>query len=186
MLFTNKEKFQKNFLVVVVSEYFERIYRNYEFDIYNELNEICGPDANADGKPVSASKEQINDAIKHFREKVAHAVLEYVGKEYNEALKPALGYLDTLYEQDYCECSTYGFTPAMVYSIAVKMARGDEYKFKFFESGPTPPAEEMTFEDMITFMLGNVEAKEAHAINTSFDLLIEDKICKEFPKYNVK
>lgn len=188
MLFTNKEKFQKNFLVVMVSEYFERMYRNREFDIYNELNGICGPEATADGKPILATKEQVNEAIKHFREGVAHDVLEFVGKEYHDALEPALGYLNILYEQDYCQCATYGFTPSMVYSIAVKMARGDDYKFHFITSDRETPdeVEKMDFEDMIAVMLKRVEEKEAHAIHTSFDISIEDKLCKDFPEYNVK
>lgn len=173
MLFNNKNNFKKNFLVVYVSSYANKLYKDYEYEIYNEVNEL-------NQQQGSVTDEDVKAAIKHMRELVCDHVLEYVGKEYKEFVPNAEEFLTNLREKNYEGINTEGPDIALVYSIATKMVLGEDYEFTLIEAGeenPTNP-EEMELEDMIAVMIARLEKVEKMAIDTSLDLLKEDKIVK--------
>ena len=173
MLFNNKSNFKKNFLVVYVSSYANKLYKDYEYEIYNEINEL-------NRQQGSVTDEDVRAAIKHLRELVCDHILEYVGKEYKDFVPNAEDFLATLHEKNYENINTDGPTIDLVYSIATKMVLGEEYEFKMIPAGEENPAnpEVMELTDMVGVMIARLERVEKMAIDTSVDLLKEDKIIK--------
>ena len=173
MLFNNKSNFKKNFLVVYVSSYANKLYKDYEYEIYNEINELNQERGNVtDG--------DVRTAIKHLRELVCEKMLEYVGKEYKEFVPNAEDFLATLREKNYESINEDGPKIGLVYSIATKMVLGEEYEFKLIEAGEENPEnpEDMELTEMIGVMIARLEKVEKMAIDMSLDLLKEDKIVK--------
>ena len=166
MLFNNKSNFKKNFLVVYVSSYANKLYKDYEYEIYNEVNELSQQQG-------SVSDEDVKTAIKHLRELVCSHILEYVGKEYKDFVPNAEDFLATLREKNYENINTEGPDIALVYSIATKMVLGEDYEFKLIEAGEENPEnpEALELEDMIGVMIARLEKVEQMAIDTSVDIL---------------
>ena len=173
MLFTSKGNFKKNFLVVYVSSYANKLYKDYEYEIYNEVNELYQ-------KEGAATNADVQNAIRHLRELVCEKIIEYVGKEYKEFIPNAEDFLASLHEKNYENINTDGPTIDLVYSIATKMVLGEEYEFKMISAGEENPAdpEAMELNDMVGVMIARLERVEKMAIDTSVDLLKEDKIIK--------
>ena len=173
MLFKGSGRVKENFLLVYTYSYFENAYEMYEYEIYDELSKFN-----------TADTDRLNDAVKHFRDTVARAIIAAVGKEFDDSLEQAEKYLDVLYGERYDDCNIYGFSPAIVYSIAVKMVMGEDYKFKFLDSADEPDnVEDLDFLDLISVMIGRAEKLESEAMHASFELLIEDGILEEYPEY---
>ena len=173
MLFNNKSNFKKNFLVVYVSSYANKLYKDYEYEIYNEINEL-------NSQQGSVTDEDVKTAIKHLRELVCDHMLEYVGKEYKEFVPNAEEFLATLREKNYENINMDGPSIALVYSIATKMVLGEDYEFKLIEAGEENPEnpEAMELEEMVGVMIARLEKVEQMAIGTSVELLKEDEIVK--------
>lgn len=173
MLFNNKSNFKKNFLVVYVSSYANKLYKDYEYEIYDELNQLHQE------KGV-VTKDDIQSAIRRLREMVCEKLLEYVGKEYKEFIPNAEDFLKTLYEKNSENINVEGPTVALVYSIATKMVLGEDYEFKMIQAGEDNPEnpEDLELTEMIGVMIARLEKVEKMAIDTSLDLLKEDKIVK--------
>lgn len=173
MLFNNKSNFKKNFLVVYVSSYANKLYKDYEYEIYNEVNELSQEKGNVIDSDVQT-------AIKHLRELVCDKIIEYVGKEYKDFIPNAEDFLATLREKNSENINEDGPGVDLVYSIATKMVLGEEYDFRMIPAGEENPdnPEDMELEEMIGVMIARLERLEKMAIDTSLDLLKEDKIVK--------
>lgn len=173
MLFNNKSNFKKNFLVVYVSSYANKLYKDYEYEIYNEVNEL-------NQEKGSVSDADVKQAIKHLRELVCEKMLEYVGKEYKDFIPNAEEFLTTLYDKNAENINEDGPKIDLVYSIATKMVLGEECEFRMISAGEENPEnpEALELDEMIGVMIARLEKIEQMAIDTSLDLLKEDKIVK--------
>lgn len=171
MLFTNNNRFKDNFLVAYIGAFAEKQYKNSEYEIYDELHSKY----ENGGK---ATVEDIQTAIRNYRYLIAQRLLECTDKEYHDTLAPAEGFLRTLVEQDYGTVRQYGPGPDIVYSIVVKMVRGEEYKFKFLTASDFMPQskDDMDFEKVSGTMINRLQQFEKIAIDTSFEMLVMDGI----------
>lgn len=169
MLFTKNDRFKDNFLVAYIGAFAEKQYKNGEYEVYDEIH-------NKYEKGGKATKEDIEIAIRNFRRHIARRLLECTDREYQDTLSSAESFLRTLDEQDYGTVRKYGPDPSIIYSIIVKMVRGDEYKFRFLEASDYMPnsKEGIDFERISGTMIARIQQFERKALNSSFEMLLMD------------
>lgn len=174
MLFNNKINFKKNYLVVYVSSFINKLYKNYEYEVYDELNKVHQEKGSVD------ESDKLT-AIRHFRELIARETIEYVGSEYKEFIPNAEEFIEKLHDRNYADLNNVGPQIDLVYSIVTKLVMGEDYEFRFLEAGEENPAEadNMELEEMIGVMIARLEHVERTVIGTSSDLLVDDGIIQE-------
>lgn len=178
MLFTKNNRFKDNFLVAYIGTYAEKLYKNFEYEIYDEIH-------NKYENGGKATQEDIAAAIKNFRMMIAHKFLEATEREYQGTIEQAEHFLTTLQIEDYDKVNTYGPDVSVVYSIVVKMVKGEEYEFKFLEGTDYMPdsAKDIDYEKMPGAMITKIQSFEESAISASLDMLIMDGIIDAYPEY---
>lgn len=178
MMFNKKRRFRKNFLVIYVSSFIKRLYKDYEYEIYNEAARQLTDEDVVSGRKKVDTDVICKKAIKHFREEVCDAVIEYVGKEYPDFIPNVEEFIDNLYKQNYEDIRSTGPTVDIVYSIAAKMIMGEEYEFRFIEPVPDNAAEYANMDEfqLVGVMITRLQQTEEKTILTSIELLEEDKL----------
>ena len=173
MLFNNKSSFKNNYLVVYVSSYANKLYKDYEYEIYDEINQL-----NQDRGNIT--DVDVKNSIRNLREMVCEKMIEYVGKEYKEFIPNAEEFLANMREKNYENINEDGPSIALVYSIAAKMIFGEDYEFRLLKAGEENPENPEGLEpiELAEVMIARLERVERQAVDTSLDLLREDNIVK--------
>ena len=173
MFFNNKKSFKRNYLVVYVSNYAERLYKNNEYMIYDELNQL-----HQERKVYS---DDFYAAIRHLRDEIADGVFDYVGKEYQEFSAKKVAMMDKLYDENYKDINKSGPTVDIYYSVVSSIVKNDSDEFNLIKAGEENPQnpESMTEDELIGVMIARLNSKERQTIQTSVDLLVEDGILQK-------
>ena len=169
MLFTKNNRFKDNFLVAFIGTFAEKQYHSSEYEVYDEIH-------NKYENGGMATASDIEEAVRNFRNHIAQRIFECTDREYQDTLSAAENFLKTLADQDYGTVRTFGPDPSIIYSIVVKMVRGDEYKFKFLSATDYMPdsKDDIDFELISGTMIARLEQFEQAALKSSFEMLIID------------
>lgn len=156
MLFNNKARFKNNYLVTALGASIRKIYSRKEYDIYNDLRAIY----DSNGK---ITKEEIQEAIRNFRNDVAKSLFDVIDHEYKGTGDEANEIFRQLYQDNYEDMQTEGMSISCAYITAAKCVLGDD-------------AEGINIGEIASPLIDGFEELEKHDIEGSLEILRDDKI----------
>lgn len=178
MLFNNKSKYKRNYLIAVIGNKLRKTYERYEYEIYDTLNgyyEYKG----------SLSSDDVQLAVCEFRKHIADEVFDAIDREYPDSLALEQQMLAEFTLNNTDDILITGPSIAVVYSIACKTVLGDEFDFHVLEAATVAydELEDATFEQLASTMLSKFEQYEATTVRKSLEILVEDGRFGSYPDY---
>lgn len=158
MLFNNKARFKNNYLVTALGASIRKIYARKEYDIYNDLRAIY----DSNGK---LTEDEIQEAIRNFRNDVAKSLFAVVDNEYKGAAEEANAIFAALYQDNYENMQTEGMSISCAYITAAKCVLGDD-------------AEGINIGEIASPLIDGFEELEKKDIEGSLEILRDDGIIK--------
>lgn len=159
MFFNNVDRYKENYLIIKVGPMFQKKYDFYQYEIFDELKNLHDQNGHV-------TDEDIRAAIRHFRETIAKSVFSSVEREYRDTEEHALELLNGLYLDNHDNIQEKGPTIACIYSILIKLIKGEEYEV----------GDDEKFKELVIAMVDKLQEYENETINSSLDILREDGI----------